>query len=89
MFAHSLAKTSLGVSPFLLLTTLHLLPVHCAAIKRQVYEAAERDLRPSFDRASKLMTASFTNSDFKEGVSSYVQKRTPAFNGVGVRLHTP
>ena len=54
-----------------------------AAIKRQVYEAAESDLRPSFDRASSLMAKSFANSDFKEGVNSYTQKRTPAFNGVG------
>ena len=60
-----------------------LLVCSMAAIKRQVYEAAESDLRPSFDRASSLMAKSFANSDFKEGVNSYTQKRTPTFNGVG------
>ena len=47
-----------------------------------MYEAAELALRASSERADALMASSITQVDFKEGVSSYVGKRQPAFNGL-------
>eukprot|EP00729_Bicosta_minor_P013583 gene13583-30542_t len=62
---------------------LNVSPASMAAIKRQVYEAAELSMRGSFERADTLMVSSLTQVDFKEGVKSYVGKRQPAFNGLG------
>jgi enoyl-CoA hydratase/carnithine racemase len=58
-------------------------PTSMSIIKRQVYDDYSRTLPESTDAAVELMKASLRRSDFKEGVSSYLQKRNPNFSAVG------
>jgi enoyl-CoA hydratase/carnithine racemase len=50
-----------------------------AAIKRQVWQAGEQTIEESLDWAIELMQASLKQADFKEGVTSFVERRPPAF----------
>jgi len=54
-------------------------PAALAEIKRQVFAAYESDLRTAVTTANRLMVESFGRPDFKEGVTSFLQKRKPAF----------
>jgi enoyl-CoA hydratase/carnithine racemase len=54
-------------------------PASMATIKRQVYAALDQALPDALAEADRLMLASFGQPDFVEGVSSFVERREPAF----------
>ncbi len=51
-------------------------------MKRQVYQQLTRELGPSEKEAIQLMVESFDRPDFREGVSSFLEKRPPRFGRV-------
>jgi enoyl-CoA hydratase/carnithine racemase len=51
-------------------------------MKRQVWQQLTRTLGPSEKEAVKLMVESFDRPDFKEGVTSFLEKRPPKFRRV-------
>jgi enoyl-CoA hydratase/carnithine racemase len=53
-----------------------------AEIKAQVYAGYEQGLDAAVADANRRMAASFGRPDFKEGVTSFVEKRAPAFPGL-------
>ena len=57
-------------------------PASMAAIKRQVYEHADKGLQASYDESSALMLASFGHPDFTEGVESFVERRQARYPGI-------
>ena len=62
-------------------------PQSFAIMKRQVYEQLMSRLGPSEKEAQRLMIESFGRPDFKEGVSSFLEKRSPKFGRVGDEPH--
>jgi enoyl-CoA hydratase/carnithine racemase len=48
-------------------------------MKRQVYQGLTAELGPAHSEAVKLMLESFERPDFREGVSSFLEKRPPDF----------
>jgi enoyl-CoA hydratase/carnithine racemase len=58
-------------------------PASMAVMKRQVYEQLHAGLGPAERDAQRLMVESFGRPDFKEGVSSFVEKRPPRFPRIG------
>ena len=58
-------------------------PASMATIKQQIYRHATVDLDTALDESNKVMRQSLAGPDFKEGVSSYVEKRPPAFAPLG------
>lgn len=56
-------------------------PRSTGIIKRLVYDAAFTDLAEAMDAANIEMEKSTTTEDFKEGVASFLEKRTPQFTG--------
>ena len=58
-------------------------PASIAIIKRQVYEQSHRGLGPAEREAQRLMLESFGRPDFREGVSSFLEKRPPTFDRLG------
>jgi enoyl-CoA hydratase/carnithine racemase len=58
-------------------------PASMAAIKRQVYDHAAVDVATALDQSNRYMRQSLRGPDFKEGVSSYLEKRAPAFAPLG------
>src|SRR4051812_8247378 len=57
-------------------------PASMAVMKRQVYEHLEARCGPALEESNALMLESFTRADFGEGVASFVEGRSPAFNGL-------
>jgi len=57
-------------------------PASLQIMKRQVYQQLTRELGPSEKEAIQLMVESFVRPDFKEGVSSFLEKRPPRFGRV-------
>ncbi len=57
-------------------------PTSMAVMKRQVYADQLQSIDAAGSNAIELMKASLGRPDFKEGVSSYLQKRSPAFNPI-------
>lgn len=53
-----------------------------AAMKRQIYEDANKGLLEVEEDTMALMRESFNHPDSKEGISSYVEKRSPNFQGL-------
>lgn len=58
-------------------------PASLAAIKGQLFTHSQLDLATANERTEDLMRQSLQGPDFKEGVSSYVEKRPPAFAPLG------
>jgi len=54
-------------------------PASMATMKRQVYAALEQALPVALAEADEAMLRSFGQPDFVEGVSSFVERRAPAF----------
>ncbi len=54
-------------------------PTSMSIMKQQVYDDQTRDVAAASDAAIELMKASLRRSDFKEGVSSFLQRRPPDF----------
>ena len=54
-------------------------PTSLQIMKRQVYQALEETLAEAHAKAVRLMTESFGREDFAEGVTSYLEKRSPKF----------
>jgi enoyl-CoA hydratase/carnithine racemase len=57
-------------------------PASMAIMKRQVYQQLAQSLGPSEKEAIALMKESFDRPDFREGVTSFMQKRAPKFDRV-------
>jgi enoyl-CoA hydratase/carnithine racemase len=57
-------------------------PSSMAVMKRQVYENMSSDLAAANKQSFELMIQSFERPDFKEGVDSFMAKRSPKFNRV-------
>jgi len=58
-------------------------PESIRQIKGQVYKDLFRDPEEALEESVKLMLASFTGEDMKEGVSAFMEKRTPKFKRIG------
>jgi len=58
-------------------------PTSMAIMKRQVYEHFHKGLGAAEQHAYQLMVDSLYQSDFKEGVQSFVDKRPPSFPRIG------
>jgi enoyl-CoA hydratase/carnithine racemase len=58
-------------------------PASMAVMKRQVYDQLHAGLGPAEREAQRLMVESFGRPDFKEGVTSFVEKRPPQFPRIG------
>jgi enoyl-CoA hydratase/carnithine racemase len=54
-------------------------PTSMAIMKEQIRDAIGTDFDTSFAEAGRLVLESFSRPDVKEGVSSYLEKRPPAF----------
>ena len=57
-------------------------PASMATMKRQVYAALDEGLPSAEAEADRLMLASFSQPDFVEGVSSFVERRAPNFAAI-------
>jgi enoyl-CoA hydratase/carnithine racemase len=58
-------------------------PASLAVMKLEVYEHLMAPLGPAEREARRLMVESFRGPDFKEGVSSFLEKRPPRFARLG------
>jgi enoyl-CoA hydratase/carnithine racemase len=54
-------------------------PTSLAIMKRQVYQQLTSELGPAEKEAIQLMVESFSRPDFREGVTSFLEKRKPRF----------
>jgi len=57
-------------------------PASLCVMKRQVYQQLTQSLGPSEKEAIRLMVESFDRPDFKEGVTSFMEKRAPKFERI-------
>ena len=59
-------------------------PTSMMIMKRQVYLHLMRPLNEALEESNNLMADSLRRDDFKEGVASFVEKRSPAFPRVNI-----
>jgi enoyl-CoA hydratase/carnithine racemase len=60
----------------------HCSPTSIAVMKRQIYTSMTREVGDALDESIKLMVESFDRPDFKEGVQSFLAKRSPDFQRI-------
>jgi len=58
-------------------------PQSIKLVKAQVYRHLNSSLAPAMEESNQLMEQTLAAEDFKEGVSSYVEKRAPKFKRLG------
>ena len=58
-------------------------PTSLMIMKQQVYRHLMLPLGPAMEDANRLMAESLGRPDFKEGVSSFVERRAPKFERIG------
>jgi enoyl-CoA hydratase/carnithine racemase len=58
-------------------------PTSISIMKRQVYSQLHAGLGPAELESRRLMVESFSRSDMKEGVQSFLEKRPPSFERLG------
>jgi enoyl-CoA hydratase/carnithine racemase len=58
---------------------LNCVPSSLAVMKRQLYAEAELPIVDASERAEQLMHESMRRSDFIEGITAFLQKRSPEF----------
>ena len=58
-------------------------PTSISIMKRQVYEQLHAGLGPAELDSRQRMVESFSRPDFKEGVQSFLEKRSPSFERLG------
>ncbi|MFC7304547.1 enoyl-CoA hydratase-related protein [Streptomyces monticola] len=58
-------------------------PTSMSVMKQQVYEALDTDFPTAAARSEALMLDSFRHPDAAEGVTSYLERRPPAFGPLG------
>lgn len=58
-------------------------PTSMAVMKQQVYTHPQMEIDAALDESIRLMEASVRRPDFREGVSSFVEKRSPEFEPLG------
>lgn len=61
-------------------------PTSMAIMKRQVYQQLHAGMLAAEREARQLMLESFSRPDFREGVSSFLEKRPPQFARLDARL---
>jgi len=54
-------------------------PTSMAVMKDQIYRHREMSVDEAVEESIELMNASLRRADFKEGVASYLDKRSPQF----------
>ncbi|MGI9205323.1 MAG: enoyl-CoA hydratase-related protein, partial [Woeseiaceae bacterium] len=59
-------------------------PMSIMMMKKQVYRHLMQDLGDAMDESTRWMDESLARDDFKEGVASFVEKRTPNFQPIDV-----
>ena len=59
-------------------------PMSIMMMKKQVYRHLNRELGESMDESTRWMDESLARDDFKEGVQSFVEKRSPNFQRIDV-----
>jgi enoyl-CoA hydratase/carnithine racemase len=57
-------------------------PTSMRIMKRQVYQHLTESLGPAEKESIRLMIESFDRPDFREGVTSFLEKRAPRFERV-------
>ena len=59
-----------------------------AIMKRQVYQQMHAGMLAAEREARALMAESFQRPDFREGVSSFMERRSPQFERLGLEVRS-
>ena len=59
-------------------------PMSIMMMKKQVYRHLNREVGEAMDESTRWMDESLARGDFKEGVASFVEKRSPNFQRIDV-----
>jgi len=63
-------------------------PTSMAIMKRQVYQQMHAGMLAAEREARTLMAESFQRPDFREGVSSFMERRSPQFDRLGLEVRS-